>query len=96
MILSRHVPFAPSSAASCLPSFLPCSPMATEESAEEAGVMRPLFRKRHFDGWDRGHRRATDRLRGLTVLQSDDETCVTAFRSERGKAYRRPARRGTR
>jgi hypothetical protein len=38
----------------------------------------------------------TDRLKGLTVLQSDDQTCVTAFRSERGKAYRRRARRGTR
>jgi hypothetical protein len=38
----------------------------------------------------------TDRLKGLTVLHSDDETCVTAFRSERGKAYRRRTRRGTR
>jgi hypothetical protein len=38
----------------------------------------------------------TDRLKGLMVLQSDDETCVTAFRSERGKAYRRRARRGKR
>src|SRR3954466_5559493 len=31
----------------------------------------------------------TDRLKGLTILQSDDDTLVTTFRSERGKAYRR-------
>jgi hypothetical protein len=36
---------------------------------------------------------STDRLKKLTVLQSEDETCVTAFRSQRGKAYRRRTRR---
>jgi hypothetical protein len=35
----------------------------------------------------------TDKLKTLTVLQSEDETCVTAFRSQRGKAYRRRSRR---
>jgi hypothetical protein len=38
----------------------------------------------------------TDRLKDLTILQGDDDTLVTTFRSERGKAYRREARRTTR
>jgi hypothetical protein len=35
----------------------------------------------------------TDRLRGLTIVQSDDEGSVTIFRSVRGKVYRCEARR---
>lgn len=31
----------------------------------------------------------TDRLRGLTVLQSSDDACVTVFRNRKSKAYRR-------
>jgi hypothetical protein len=38
----------------------------------------------------------TDRLKGLTILQGEDDTLVTTFRSERGKAYRRDARKTTR
>src|SRR5690242_20658934 len=33
-----------------------------------------------------------DRLRDLTVLQGDDQSCVTVFRSRRSKVYRRHAR----
>jgi hypothetical protein len=32
---------------------------------------------------------STDRLRGLTVLQSDDQACLTVFRNRKSKAYRR-------
>jgi hypothetical protein len=35
----------------------------------------------------------TDRLRGLTVVQSDTEVSVTIFRNDRGKVYRREAPR---
>jgi hypothetical protein len=38
----------------------------------------------------------TDRLKGLTIVQSEDSTLVTTFRSDCGKAYRRVARRITR
>jgi hypothetical protein len=38
----------------------------------------------------------TDRLKGLTILQGDDDTLVTTFRSERSKAYRQDVRRTTR
>ncbi len=31
----------------------------------------------------------TDRLRGLIILQSDNETSITAFRNQRGCKYRR-------
>jgi hypothetical protein len=34
----------------------------------------------------------TDRLRGLTVLESNDQTCVTVFRNRRSKIYRRNVR----
>jgi hypothetical protein len=39
---------------------------------------------------------STDRLKGLTLVQSEDGTLVTAFRSECCKAYRRIAGRVTR
>ena len=32
-----------------------------------------------------------DRLQGLIILQSEDDSCVTAFRSRRSKTYRRNA-----
>lgn len=35
---------------------------------------------------------STDRLQGVTVLQSGDEACVTVFRNLRSKAYRRSVR----
>jgi hypothetical protein len=35
----------------------------------------------------------TDRLQGLTVLQSGDQACVTVFRNHKTKAYRRDAGR---
>ena len=35
---------------------------------------------------------STDRLQGVTVLQSGDQTCVTVFRSRRSNAYRRSVR----
>jgi hypothetical protein len=31
----------------------------------------------------------TDRLQGVIVLQSSDRTCVTVFRNQRSKTYRR-------
>jgi len=36
---------------------------------------------------------STDRLRGVTVLQSDDQACITVFRNQTSKAYRRTAGR---
>ncbi|OAF12384.1 hypothetical protein AYJ54_06010 [Bradyrhizobium centrolobii] len=38
----------------------------------------------------------TDRLKGLTLVQSEDGTLVTAFRNPADKIYRRCARRITR
>ena len=38
----------------------------------------------------------TDRLRGLTILQGDSDTVVTAFRNARDKVYRRDAGRAMR
>lgn len=35
---------------------------------------------------------STDRLQGVTVLQSSDQACVTVFRNLRSKAYRRRVR----
>jgi len=32
---------------------------------------------------------STDRLRGITVLQSGDRACITVFRNQTSKAYRR-------
>jgi hypothetical protein len=32
---------------------------------------------------------STDRLQGLTVLESGDATCVTIFRNRRSRTYRR-------
>jgi len=32
---------------------------------------------------------STDRLQGVTVLQSSDQACVTVFRNRRSSAYRR-------
>jgi hypothetical protein len=32
---------------------------------------------------------STERLQGLVVLQSDDQTCITTFRNRRSGAYRR-------
>ncbi len=32
---------------------------------------------------------STDRLQGVTVLQSSDRACVTVFRNRKSKAYRR-------
>jgi hypothetical protein len=32
---------------------------------------------------------STDRLQGLTVLQSADQACLTVFRNRKSKAYRR-------
>jgi hypothetical protein len=32
---------------------------------------------------------STDRLQGVIVLQSSDRTCVTVFRNQKSKAYRR-------
>jgi hypothetical protein len=32
-----------------------------------------------------------DRLQGVTILQSDDETCVTVFQNRYSKMYRRNA-----
>jgi hypothetical protein len=34
----------------------------------------------------------TDRLKGLTILQVEDDILVTAFRNARDKVYRRAAR----
>jgi hypothetical protein len=31
---------------------------------------------------------STDRLRGVTVLQSGDQACITVFRNQTSKAYR--------
>ncbi len=36
---------------------------------------------------------STDRLQGVTVLQSGDQACVTVFRNRKSKAYRRGAGR---
>ena len=38
----------------------------------------------------------TDRLKGLTILEGNDDTLVTTFRNARGKMYRRIARRASR
>jgi hypothetical protein len=35
----------------------------------------------------------TDRLQGLTVLQTEDQTCLTVLRNRKAKAYRRDAGR---
>ena len=32
---------------------------------------------------------STDRLRGVTVLQAGDDACITVFRNQISKAYRR-------
>jgi hypothetical protein len=37
---------------------------------------------------------STDGLRGLTLLQGDDDSCVTLFRNRKSKAYRRDTRSG--
>jgi hypothetical protein len=37
-----------------------------------------------------------DRLKGLTILQAEDDTLVTAFRNAHDKVYRRSARRNAR
>ena len=34
---------------------------------------------------------STDRLHGVTMLQSGDEACVTVFRNRKSKTYRRTA-----